>query len=102
MDFVVATEDVKLSNVEVCGSFSFSLLLLSYYDSDDDKYTNLCNLCFLLFLFIYSSLSIYHLLPSLYPYCNLSPYVTTCKAFCGAIDKMPWSNGAPFFMPIIQ
>ena len=27
--------------------FSFSLLLLSYYDSDDE-YTNLCNLCFLL------------------------------------------------------
>jgi hypothetical protein len=25
---------------------------------DDDEYTNLCNLCFLLFLFIYSSLSI--------------------------------------------
>ena len=27
-------------------------------DDDDDEYTNLCNLCFLLFLFIYSSLSI--------------------------------------------
>jgi hypothetical protein len=49
---------------------------LSYYDNnddggggDDDEYTNLCILCFLLFLFIYSSLSIslLHLLPSLYP-----------------------------------
>ena len=48
-------------------SLSLSLLLLSHYDdNDDDEYTNLClcNLCFLLFLFAYSSLSIYHLLPS--------------------------------------
>ena len=45
-------------------------------DDDDggDEYTNLCLLlCFLLFLFIYSSLSISLLLAfliSLYPYCN--------------------------------
>ena len=37
-------------------------------DDDDDEYTNLCNLCFLLFLLIYSSLSIsFYFLP-LYPY----------------------------------
>ena len=37
-------------------------------DDGDDEYTNLRNLCFLLFQFIYSSLSIFHLhlLPSLY------------------------------------
>ena len=42
-------------------------------DDDDDEYTNLLSLplCFLLFLFIYSSLSIFHLLPSL---CSLYPY----------------------------
>ena len=33
-------------------------------DGDGDEYTNLCNLCFLLFLFIYSSL-LYFTIPSL-------------------------------------
>ena len=39
--------------------FLLSVASSLYYDSDgDDEYTNFCNLCFLLFLFIYSSPSL--------------------------------------------
>ncbi len=44
---------------------------------NDDEYTNLClsSLCFLLFLFIYSSLSISLLLPSFLPSFTISLYI---------------------------
>ncbi len=69
--------------LQVRSKFLLLLLLLrhcfSFYDNDNDdddeeEYTNFCNLCFLLFLFIYSSLSISCSLPSLPPYFIISIY----------------------------
>ena len=47
-------------------------------NDDDDEYTNLYNLCFLLFLFIYSSLSISP--PLCLPYFTI-PFILQCHLY---------------------
>jgi deoxyxylulose-5-phosphate synthase len=58
------------ANDVTLGTYPTLLLLSPLLDRiyDNDEYTNLCNLCFLLFLFIYSSPFHFLLFPSLSHY----------------------------------